>query len=137
MSEKREPQEWIRQWWFPILQFDHVYIAYLPNKDRDGKRFDVRPWETKALRLQGKLFGGATSWPSRGAYRLIDVEGRIRRGILLEETRMVTSFIAEEQFTEENIKAVTDFLQEFGRKSNQQSVAFAVDDGMHYILLKD
>ena len=69
--------EWIREMEFVPITFDHVFISYLPNKDKEEKKFDVQPWETKALKIQGQLFHGATSYPSRGSYRRIDSKGNI------------------------------------------------------------
>ena len=60
---------------FSPLSYAHIVIAYLPNKDKDAKEFDVEPWETAALKLQGRLFRGATSYPSRGSYRRSDQAG--------------------------------------------------------------
>ena len=59
----------LREIGFSPLSHAHVVIAYLPDKDKDAKEFDVEPWETAALKLQGRLFRGATSYPSRGSYR--------------------------------------------------------------------
>jgi hypothetical protein len=133
LTEKKRTENWAGRWWFPLVEFDHIFIAYLPNKDQTEKRFNVGPWETKALKLQGKLFGGATSFPARGSYRVSDQKGKITAHVMIENTRMVTSFIAEKEFTEEALKAATDFLVDFGRKTNQQVVAFVADDDLYYI----
>ncbi len=124
-------KDWIKEL-FP-LDYDHVLISYLPNKDKNGSEFDVRPWETKALNLQGKLFRGATSYPARGSYRIADSEGNIGEDVMIEKTRMVTSFITEKEFTEEALKKVSDFLKEFGKKTAQDSAAFVVDGKMYFI----
>ncbi len=129
-------KEWIREW-FPTINYDHVFISYLPNKDKNELEFDVEPWETKALQIQGKLFRGATSYPSRGSYRKIDSEGAISSGVMLEKTRMVVSFVTKKEFTlQASLKEVTDFLKEFGFKTNQEAVAFVVDGEMYYIDIK-
>ncbi len=124
-------REWIKKW-LP-LSYDHVFIAYLPNKDRDGKEFDVEPWETKALELQGRLFRGATSYPSRGSYRAMDVKGSQTSGVMIEKTRMVVSFVTEGNLTKKALKDIADFLKNFGKKTRQESVAFVVDGEMYYI----
>lgn len=124
-------REWIKEWF--QISYDHVFISYLPNKDKLGKEFDVEPWETKALKIQGRLFRGATSYPSRGSYRKIDSKGSITRRVMLEKTRMVVSFITEEEFTENALVEITNFLKKFGRQTNQESVAFVVDGEMYYI----
>lgn len=128
-------KEWIKEW-FPTISYDHVFISYLPNKDRNEKEFDVEPWETKALQIQGRLFRGATSYPSRGSYRKITPEGSIISEVMLEKTRMVVSFVIKREFTPQALKEITDFLKGFGIKTNQEAVAFVVDGEMYYIEIK-
>lgn len=131
MEKEKLWREWIKEW-FP-LSYDHVFISYLPNKDRNGKEFDVEPWETKVLKIQGRLFRGATSYPSRGSYRKIDSKGLITTGVMLEKTRMVVSFVTENELTKQALEEISDFLKEFGRKTSQETVAFVVDGEMYYI----
>jgi hypothetical protein len=126
--------DWIKGC-FPVA-FDHIIIVYLPNKDCTGKEFDVEPWETNMLEIMGVLFRGATSYPSRGSYRKIDTTGDIETDVIIEETRMIVSFVSEDDFNEQNIKNVTDLLKKFGNGTNQESVAFVIDGEMYYINLK-
>lgn len=120
------------------VDFDHILISFLPNKDKQGDKIDkkvLRIWETVALKLQGKFFGGATSYPpiplpSRGSYRTSS--GRV----LVEETKAIVSYVRKEELTKEALKAVSDLLRDFGRKTNQESVAFALDKQMFYIEIK-
>ncbi len=125
--------DWIKVC-FPVV-FDHIIIVYLPNKDCVGKVFDVEPWETRMLEIMGVLFRGATSYPSRGSYRKIDTVGNIETDVIIEETRMIVSFVSEDDFIEQNIKTVTSILKEFGIETNQESVAFVIDGEMYYIHL--
>jgi hypothetical protein len=122
---------WIRTW-FPVA-YEHVFISYLPNKDRNGREFDVEPWETEALKIQARLFRGATSYPARGSYRVVDAEGSIRSGILLEKTRMIISFVSETELTASALAEATNFLKRFGQRTNQESVAFCIDGEMCYL----
>ena len=48
-------RDWIKEWF--EVGYDHVFISFLPNKDKDENEFDVEPWETKALELQGRFCG--------------------------------------------------------------------------------
>ena len=113
---------------------EHVLIVYLPNKDKDGKEFDVEPWETEALRLQGRLFGGATSYPARGSYRKSDSMGRVvEEGVMIESTRTVESFIKEADFKEEAIARVAHFMHRFKKAARQESVAVVVDGEFYYL----
>ncbi len=116
------------------LSYAHVIITYLPNKDMDGNEFDVEPWETEALKLQGQLFRGATSYPSRGSYRRSDQTGEVvEEKTMLEQTRMVTSFVEEEDFNDEALKEIQAFLQRFKNETHQDSVAIVVDGEMYYL----
>lgn len=124
--------DWIKEW-FPSVSYDHIFIAYLPNKDKNAEEFDVEEWETKALEIQGRFFRGATSYPARGSYRKIDSEGTVDAGVMLERTRMVVSFVVEKDFTEQALMEIADFLKKFGKLTNQESVAFVIDGEMYYI----
>jgi len=125
MNEEKPIEEWIKEW-FPV-EFDLVFISYLPNRDKQGKPVEVAAWEEKLLRLQGKLFGGATSYAARGSYRRKDGD------LITEGTKLVTSFVMEKELTAEAIKSVTEGLKEFGRATNQENVAFVLDGRMHWI----
>jgi hypothetical protein len=122
----------LREIGFSPLSHAHVVIAYLPDKDKNAKEFDLEPWETAALKLQGRLFRGATSYPSRGSYRRSDETGAISdEGVMIEQTRMVVSFVAEPDFAEEAIKEMGAFMRRFKRETNQDSVALVVDGEMY------
>lgn len=124
----------LREVGFSPLSYAHVVIAYLPNRDKNGREFDVEPSETAALKLQGRLFRGATSYPSRGSYRRSDETGAVSdEGVMIEKTRMVVSFVAEPDFTEEAIKEMGGFMRRFKRETNQDSIALVVDGEMYYL----
>jgi hypothetical protein len=137
VTSKRVPVDWLdllREMGLSPLAHAHIVIIYLPNKDKDGKEFDVEPWETEALKLQGRLFRGATSYPSRGSYRQSDETGEVTdEGVMIERTRMVVSFVAEKDFNQEAIKAVGAFMRRFKRQTRQDSVALVVDGEMYYL----
>jgi len=113
------------------IEYDHILISFLPDRDKQGKKFSNKVWETRALKLQAELFRGATSYPqtitSRGSYKTS--EGKI----LIEETKAILSYVKEEELTPEALKSFSDFLKDFGKKTKQETVAFALDDQMHYI----
>ena len=136
VTSKRVPVDWLdllREMGLSPLAHAHIVITYLPNKDKDGKEFDVEPWETEALKLQGRLFRGATSYPSR-SYRQSDESGEVTgEGVMIERTRMVVSFVAEKDFNQEAIKAVGAFMRRFKRQTRQDSVALVVDGEMYYL----
>jgi hypothetical protein len=114
----------LREIGFSPLSYTHVVIMYLPNKDKNAKEFDVEPWETAALKLH----------PSRGSYRRSDDTLAISdEGVMIEQTRMVVSFVAEPDFTEEAVKEMGGFMRRFKREANQDSVALVVDGEMYYL----
>ena len=116
------------------LAYNHVLISFLPNKDKNGRKFNVIPWETKALKLQGRLFRGATSYPGRGSYRKSDERGEIvEEGVLLETTRPVVSFIRTKEFNTEALKQVSTFLKQFKKQTRQDSVGLLIDGEMYYL----
>jgi len=137
VTSKRVPVDWLdllREMGLSPLAHAHIVIIYLPNKDKDGKEFDVEPWETEALKLQGRLFRGATSYPSRGSYRQSDETGEVTdEGVMIERTRMVVSFVAEKDFNQEAIKAVGAFMRRFKKQTRQDSVALVIDGEMYYL----
>lgn len=125
MVKRKAIEEWVKEW-FPF-EFDHVFISYLPDRDKERNLIEVAYWESKLLELQGRLFGGATSYTSRGAYRKRTGE------VILEGTKLVTSFVMEKELTPGTLKEITDCLKEFGIKTNQENVAFVLDGRMHWI----
>jgi hypothetical protein len=118
---------------FAPLSAAHILATYLPDHDRAGKEFDAEPWETEALRLQGHLFGGATSWPSRGSYRESDADGHVgEERLILEHTRVVVSFASTEDFSAQALQALADFLKRFKEETGQDSVALVIDGAMYF-----
>jgi len=118
---------------FVPVPYKHSLISFLPNKDKKGNKFDVEPWDTEALKLQGRLFRGATSYPGRGSYRQIDERGKIVEEVVLEQTRVVSSFIREEEFTPKALKQIATFLKRFKKETRQDSVGIVIDSEMYYL----
>jgi hypothetical protein len=116
------------------IEYDHILISFLPNRDRAGKKFNNRIWENHALELQAELFRGATSYPrtipSNGSYKTADGK------TIVEDTKAIISYVKEAELTRDALKRYSDFLKDFGKKTNQETVAFALDEQMHYIDIK-
>jgi hypothetical protein len=115
------------------LEYDEIFTAFFPNKDKEENVFDVEPWDTEYLKMMGKLFGGATSYPAKGSYRKIKETGEIEEKVMVEQTRMVVCFIKEIDFSEIALKEVSDFLKRFKSETNQESVAFVIGDAMYFL----
>ena len=82
----------------------------------------------------GRLFGGATSYPSRGSYRRSDAFGRVvDEGVLIESTRLIESFVREAEFTQEALARVGAFMKRFKKATRQETVAMVVDGEMYYL----
>ncbi|PIX16130.1 MAG: hypothetical protein COZ72_01815, partial [Elusimicrobia bacterium CG_4_8_14_3_um_filter_50_9] len=94
---------------------------------------DVEPWETEALKLQGRLFRGATSYPGKGSYRQIDEHGKIIEEVLLEQTRLIESFIQEKDFIPEALEQIAVFVKRFKKETRQDSVGIVIDGEMYYL----
>ncbi len=134
MTVAKKKTDWLSGIGASPVPYAHVVISFLNNKDKDGREFEVEGWETEALRLQGRLFRGATSYPSRGSYRVSDSSGAVGdEGVMLEKTRMVVSFVSEDDFTEEALAQVGAFLHRFKSKTRQDSVGLVVDGEMYYL----
>ncbi|MCI0446315.1 hypothetical protein L0152_24260 [bacterium] len=43
MDEEKPIEEWIKEW-FPV-EFDHVFISYLPDRDLEGKVIKIADGE--------------------------------------------------------------------------------------------
>lgn len=130
----KKKRHWLEGIGAAPVPYAHVVISFLNNKDKDGREFDVKPWETEALRLQGRLFRGATSYPSRGSYRTAGPTGALSgEGVMLEKTRMVVSFVSEADFTEAALGEVGAFLRRFKAETRQDSVGLVVDGEMYYL----
>jgi hypothetical protein len=131
---RKKKVDWLSGLGAARVPYAHVLISFLNNRDKNGREFDVEPWETQALKLQGRLFRGATSYPSRGSYRIVDASGDvIDEGVMLEKTRMVVSFASEADFNEDSLAEVGVFLRRFKTKTRQDSVGLVVDGEMYYL----
>ena len=83
---------------------------------------------------QGRLFRGATSYPSRGSYRIADASWAVTgEAVMLEKTRMVVSFVSEDDFTDAALAQIGTFLRRFKSKTRQDSVGLVVDGEMYYL----
>lgn len=113
------------------IEYDHILISFFPNKDKEGRKFSNKIWENQALKLQAELFRGATSYPriipSRGSYKTSDGK------IIIEDTKAIISYVKKNELTPKALKRYSEFLKDFGKKTNQETVAFALDEQMHYI----
>ncbi|GAG14428.1 unnamed protein product [marine sediment metagenome] len=52
---------------------------------------------------------------------------------MIEKTRMVVSFIQEDELGPDSLEEISSFLREFGESTDQETVAFTLDGEMYYI----
>lgn len=99
---------------------------FVPSVDRFGAPVDQKRWEDEALTVFGRLFRGATAFPSgRGVWRDDD-----RGGVLVfDETVMVTSYVDPRLLeVDEVVDDLRIFLHRMGREANQGEVGIVIDD---------
>lgn len=101
---------------------DAWVMVYIPSEDRDEKPIDHEYWRIEAVRLMSKLFGGATSVRGVGGWLDRERGGKVKE----EENSMVFSFMDEEDWNEENIPVLKDFLYRMGRETRQGAVGIVV-----------
>src|SRR6516164_6537539 len=98
---------------------------YIPNKDRqDAVIADHDKWVKEAQELLTEIGKGATAFPP--------VDGTWEKpdgSVLWENTRIIYTFIESDRLVA-NLKSLREFLQRFGRQTNQGEVRFEFDGWM-------
>lgn len=109
-------------------------MLFIPSVERDGATpIDQDYWVGEALRLLGRLFGGATAYPrARGVWR--DDE---REGALVEDNPVVIHCYTEPEAIEaaQNIAELGSFCRRMGREAHQGEIGLIVDD--EYLAITD
>ena len=111
-----------------------LLVLFIPSVERDGETaIDQDYWVGEALRLLGRLFGGATAYPrARGVWR--DDE---RGGALVEDNPVVIHCYTEPEAMEatQNVAELGRFCRRMGRDAHQGEVGLIVDD--EYLAITD
>lgn len=101
----------------------NVLVLFIPSVDRDEKPIDQERWVNEALRLLGKLFGGATAFPQgRGVWR--DDE---RGGQLVFDQPTIIQCYTNEQALESGVDELSKFLRRMGTETRQGAVGLIID----------
>ena len=101
---------------------------YLPNKDKDDNEVkNLDKWIKEARELLSRIGGGSTAYPPADGTWVTET------GTLLwEQTKIVYSFVFPDKFLA-NIKNLKEFLQRFGRETNQGEVVVEFDGRFYRI----
>jgi hypothetical protein len=100
-----------------------LLVLFIPSKDRGDAPIDQPYWVGEALRVLGKLFGGATAFPQgKGVWR-DDAQG----GRLLFDEPVVIQCYTSEQILEKNAGALRQFLHRLGQEARQGAIGLVID----------
>lgn len=107
-------------------------MVFVPSRTRDGKPL-VQPldhayWRTETVKALSTLFGGATAVEGFGGW-LDEARGD---ELKLEQNAIVGSFFSmSEDWTDDTVEELREFLYRMGRECRQGAVGFVVN-GVYY-----
>ena len=111
-----------------------LLVLFIPSVERDGETaIDQDYWVGEALRVLGRLFGGATAYPrARGIWR--DDE---RGGALVEDNPVVIHCYTEPEALEaaQNVAELGSFCRRMGRDVHQGEIGLIIND--EYLAITD
>jgi hypothetical protein len=100
-----------------------VLVLFVPSVDRKQEPIDQEHWETEALKVLGRLFGGATAFPQgRGIWR--DDE---RGGSLVFDAPVIIQCYTSVDAIDEQADELRTFLVRMGKETRQGAVGFVID----------
>jgi hypothetical protein len=100
-----------------------LLVLFIPSKDRTDQPIDQGYWVREALRVLGKLFGGASAFPQgKGVWR-----DDAQHGKLLFDEPVVIQCYTSERSLESHALALRDFLHRMGREARQGAVGLVID----------
>lgn len=113
--------------WLETLRTDRVastiLVLFIPSVDRYDEPIDQDHWVSEALRVCGRLFGGATAFPQgRGVWR-----DDARGGRLVYDAPVILQSYTTEEALNENADDLRDFLHRMGREAQQGAVGLVID----------
>jgi hypothetical protein len=132
-SPPEEPSfpEWLQD----RLRFgrsDDCVILFIPSHARDKSPIKNQTgWASEALKLMGKLYGGATGFPNlAGIWRDDENQGKL----LDDKPIMIQSLARREDVADPaKIEALGEFLKRMGKTTKQGAVAVVFNNAIHFI----
>jgi hypothetical protein len=109
------------------LEVNRITI-YIPDRDCFEQEIpDICKWIDEAAYILVSIAGGATVLPGRGMYL-----NRITGKIINEQTALVYANVEHEHLLQ-NRSLITDFIDRFGRETNQDSVLVEYNGQLYFI----
>lgn len=100
-----------------------VLVIFVPSVDRHDEPIDQQRWESEALSVLGRLFGGATAFPQgHGVWRDDDQGGR-----LVFDAPVIIQCYTSLEAIDSNAVTLREFLVQMGTETGQGAVGFVID----------
>ena len=100
-----------------------LLVLFIPSVDRDSRPVAQDKWVNEALRVLGKLFGGATAFPKgRGVWR-----DDARGGTLVFDRPVVIQCYTSERLISRLASELKEFLIRMGAETRQGAIGLVID----------
>jgi hypothetical protein len=110
-------------------------MLFVPSVERDGRTpVDQTHWVQEALRIRGRIFGGATAYPKAMGIWRDDERGG---GLVADEPIVVHCCYTTPHDIESagNLAELGSFCHRMGRETNQGEVGLVIGD--EYFAIRD
>ena len=125
----KHPRRWLKKGSKSVL-----VVLFVPSKVQDGEAdIDQDYWVDEALKMFGRVFGGATAYPkAKGIWRNDEMQGK-----LVEDEPVVFHCYTthEDIHDDKKLDELGDFCRRMGRETNQGEVGLII--GNEYIAITD
>lgn len=104
-----------------------LVVLFIPNVERDGiTSVDQDYWVTEALRIFGRLYGGATAFPrARGVWRDDEMGGEL----VEDEPIIIHCYTTPDDLNDpERLAQLGNFCRRMGREARQGEVGLVIGD---------
>lgn len=104
-----------------------LVVLFIPSVERDGiTSVDQDYWVTEALRIFGRLYGGATAFPqARGVWRDDEMGGEL----VEDEPIIIHCYTTPDDLNDpERLAQLGSFCRRMGREARQGEVGLVIGD---------
>lgn len=105
---------------------------YIPSQDRNGKKFDPKPWIDEAIEVLAAIGGGATAMPPADGAWINPATTKV----IKEKVTLVYTYIDPDKFVK-NLPKLRAFLHRVGRETGQGEVVCEFADQLFRITKYD